>query len=110
MQGAGLEESLAPPGIGGPIRGLADGSDAEGGLSSLAAFSVLRTRTADLCAGQAKGQLPALGVSRHGPGSEEDNQRHRHQDDDQEDEWRWRVSDQCQLPTSTSKGKTMLLP
>ena len=110
MERAGFQKSLPPPGFGCVSRGLTDGGDTEGGLSLLAAFGVSCTGVVNLGAGQGKGQLPALGISCHGPGSKENDQRHRRYHDYKEDERRRGVAYQGQLPTSTSTGKTMLLP
>ena len=113
MQWAGLEEGLAPPLVGGTLGGLADGGNAESGAPLLAALGGSAScgpgrLGADR--GDAEGQSPALGVGGNGPCSEEDDQRQGRDYDRREDEWRRHVPYKGQLPTSTSKGKTMLLP
>ena len=110
MQRAGFEESLPPPGFGSASRGLADRSRAEGGLGLLAALGAIQAWVFKGGAGEAEVQLPAILTGGYGPGTEEYDQHHRHRHHDHEDEWRWHVAYEGQLPTSTSKGNTMLLP
>ena len=109
MERAGFEETLAPPSVGGAALGLSDGTHAKGG-ASCAAFVASSIGAFRGRPGYSKGQLPALGIGCHGPGSEEYNQRHRHNDYQKEDERRRSIPNQSQLRTSTSKGKTILLP
>ena len=110
MQRAGFEESLPPPGFGSASRGLADGSRAEGGLGLLAALGTVQARVFQSGASEAEVQLPALFTGGNGPGPEEYDQHHRESYYHSENEWRRHVAYEGQLPTSTSKGKTMLLP